>query len=210
MNGLLTVDPALVHAAAIFGLYMLVPFGYLVFYGTKLNGKKWFLITEAMAAFGILFFFLNGFRLEPLYPPRILYVTYGSFIMLFLYLMVRKHGYKHYEKILGITFILGYVLNEWWEIPVFIAGHIGYLGKEYCGSATQLFLIFAFLTLLRVSHLEITRQNIILMVLPVIASFFIILHFPTVDYSGTVWLVNRFMSYAALGTVFYRGTKIEP
>jgi len=181
---------------------MLPVFGVALQY-IKMSGRKWFHLTILSFIPAIATFF-SIVSYDPAYPVKHLYLFYGSFLVVCLYLLTRKYGYDNYSKILGITCLLTYVSTEWWEIPVFFCGHFGLLGKQYYGSINQIYLVASFFLLLKYGKFRFNKLNTVLLIVPIVVSSVVIYHFPSMEYAGSIWLIARVTSWLLLGLVFLK------
>lgn len=193
---------------------MLPVFGLLLQY-IPLNGKKWFYLATASILSLILGFYLPTPYYSPsgnteyYYVPKHLYIVYGIFLGLVLCGFVLKYGYTFFGKLLGLSFLLTHVSTEYWEIPVFVYGHLGLFGKHYAGSINQVYLIASFCLLIYFSKFIFNKKSIAILIAPVLTSFIVITLYPEVTYTGSIWLIARFVTYVCLGLAFLRWSKIS-
>ena len=106
--------------------------------------KKWYLtfIKTVLATIGITYFIL-GFTSKHMFPDYWQVLLYSITISLFTHFLQRKNPDKN-TNVLGIVLIVTHLFSQFWEIPMFIMGHLEIMGYVYLGSIDQLYLILVF------------------------------------------------------------------
>jgi len=173
-----------------------------------LNGRKWYYTFAISFTAVISLFFCVAPYTEAKYPVKYLYLIYGAYFLVVLTCFVKKHGYSYFNKLLGITFILAYVTSEWWEIPVFVCGHLGWLGKTYEGSINQIYLILAFYLLIKYSKFSFNARALTLMAISLVIASLIQVLFPLYEFSSSYWMIARVAAYICLGAAFLKYSRV--
>ena len=185
----------------IFGMFPIVG---LVLQYIKLEGKSWlyaFLVGVATCVVG--FHLAAPWYTD--YPVKVLYLTYGAFMLVAATLLSKKTEFLQVNWALGITLLLTFIVSEWWEWGTFIYGHLGLFGKEYFGSIEQIYVIVIFFVLVMYSRVQWSRFKITLLLIPIVVSLLVIAAYPSEIYSKNVWFIPRIVTYLCLGYVFVHG-----
>lgn len=196
----MSIDTLVATIIFLTGMFPVV--GYTLCH-VKFNGKKWLVLTTCVIVFFSMLAFTFAKQIDIEDPPTILYLSYAGFMIFFLVLLTRKYGYDKFNVLLGVTLLLTYVTTQWWEIPVYIFAVLGVFGKEYLGPWNQIYLATSFILALKMGKVKITKTNILLLLSSLVTSTLIIMRYPGLEYSGGVWMVNRFIGYACLGATVY-------
>lgn len=161
----------------------------------KMNGWEWLLGTELLMVGALGLYILFG------QVDQQLIIFYGCFAMAFLFLITMRLGHHQFNRALSTTMLLSYVLTEYWEIPIFMAGYLGVLGKEYLTWTNQLYLLVAIVLLFRVTRIELTSTVLLYFLIPVSLSALILLNFPQPLHAGGFWYVSRALTFVFLGSI---------
>lgn len=161
----------------------------------KLNGWHWLVATELGLAGGLSFYWVYG-RMD-----KRLIIFYGLFIMLYLALMTWRLGHVQFSRAVSITLLLGYVLTEYWEIPNFIAGYLGFFEKNYVSWTNQAYLLVVIYLLLQFTRIRLTSTNLLYFLIPLSYSSLVLINFPSPVHAGGSWYVSRILCFIFLGSV---------
>lgn len=179
---------------------LLPVFGYL-FSRVKMNGWKWLILTE-LGIGGSIYTYLQFGNAD-----LVLIKFYGIFIMVYLPLLTLKLGHEYFSQALSITFLLSYLLTEYWEIPTFVCGMLGIFEKTYHGFVNQLYLVADTIILFKVSKLKLDHTNLLYFITPLALSTLVLISFNHIRYVGTIQYVSRLICMVFLGSVFLFGGK---
>ena len=177
--------------------------------------RRWFYAFVSCFVAIIVSFHLVAPYTDPFYPVKYLYLIYGAYFLIVLTSFVKKHGCSKFNKYLGLTCILAYVTSEYWEVPTFVCVHLcwllhlGWLGKYYAGSVNQIYLIVAFVLLVKYSKFSFNKRSITLLLIPFLVSAIVTILWPGWEHAVSTWLIARFACYICLGTAFLKYSRVE-
>lgn len=141
--------------ALIFIVQNLLPvIGLLVIILKVKVGKGFLTFLKFMIPIVGIIYFIMGRRSSPGYPCNDIYLFYSLVIPLFLHFFQMRNPDKM-TKVLGIFLMVSHLFSQYWEIPVFVAGHLNILGAKYLGSIDQLYLILVFYLAIKYSNISI-------------------------------------------------------
>lgn len=176
-------------------------FGILIFIYQIKPGKTLLnMITFFVPIIGILYFIL-GQIVRPLYPCHDLVLFYSLVMPLFLHFSQLKNPDKM-AKVLGIFLMVSYLFSQYWEIPVFIAGHLNILGAKYLGSIDQMYLILVFYLTLKFANTSIDNKTIMYLSIPLLFSSIALHILPLGEPQMPLGYIVRGVSCFCLGKVF--------
>lgn len=194
---------------------MLPAFGLCLQY-IKLKGRKWFVTVTILVILLIFIFYVFAPYNPPTnnptiayYPPKILYVSYGLFFETVLIAFVWKYGFSDFGKLLGLSLLLTHVVTEYWEIPIFVFGHLGLFGKYYAGSINQIYLIVSFVLLTYFSKFSFNKKSVLTLLIPIIVSFVIVSQYPDIIYCSSIWIIPRVVTYVCLGISLLKWSRLK-
>ena len=136
----------------------------------EVNVKKWFLtiIKIVLPTIGIVYCALEQIS-NPAYPVYWQFLVYSIAISVFLHFLQARNPDNN-TKVLGLTLIVAHLFSQYWEIPIFIAGHLGVLGAVYTSSFDQLYLILVFYLAIKYANIMVNRKTITYLLIPIIYS----------------------------------------
>jgi len=169
----------------------LLPIAGILLYYIPLNGRRWLYGSLGSITALSIFFYFVARRTDIMYPPNLLFITYGGFLMVYLCFDSWMNNYKEFNKTLSMGLLLTYFSTEFWEIPVFVFALFGLFGKEYLGPWNQVYLFVVFYYLMHYSEIKPSKKLLI----PIGISALILMAYPEVIYSNSIWFVNRFIGY---------------
>ena len=171
----------------------LLPAMALLVSGVKMQGWKYLIVLECFMGGVLVFYSIYG-QID-MYLIRF----YGIISMIFLFLMTIRLGPNNFNRALSITMLFSFVLTEYWEIPVFMAGFLGLLDMEYSTWINQLYLLLALVLLFYEAGLKINPITVLYFLIPLSLSAIIIVNFPLPIYAGGFWYMSRFITFVFLG-----------
>jgi len=147
---------------------------------------------------GITYYIL-GQILNPPFPDSPQVLLYSLTISLFLHFLDKKNPDKT-TRVLGIVLIVTHLFSQFWEIPMFIMGHLEIMGYVYLGSIDQLYLILVFYLALRFCNISIAKKDLIILLTPIIFTTIAFI-FDSVIYTSVppLWFFSRCLSCFCLG-----------
>lgn len=187
---------------------MTVLVGLMPVYGvllSRVNLRGVWLFAAAYAAItgcALVYYFTgNG--------DRFLVVFYA--LAAVVYLMV--HGVLtggDFSRSLGFTMLIVYCLTGFWEIPVYLAGWLGFWGKENLGFMNQVYLVTALCIYFKFINFKQDFINAACLASTLMLSWVIIGRYQDMlTYAGNVWYICRVYSLAAMLVITWRSLKHE-
>jgi len=172
----------------------------------EVNVKKRFMtvIKIVFPTIGIVYCVLEQLS-NPAYSVYWQFPLYGIAISVFLHFLQARNPDNN-TKVLGLTLIVAHLFSQYWEIPIFIMVHLGFL-DGYLGSIDQLYLILVFYLALRFSNISIAKRDLMILSTPLIfttLAYYLALNFNPVvmSYVPYLWFYARFISCFCLGKFF--------
>lgn len=156
--------------ALIFIVQNLLPvIGLLVLVLKVKVGKEFLTFIKYIIPIVGMIYFILGQRVEPAYPCHDIYLFYSLVIPLFLHFFQIRNPDKKTE-VLGVFLMVSHLFSQYWEIPVFIAGHLNILGAKYLGSIDQIYLILVFYLAIKYANISIDGHVFLDLLIPIIFS----------------------------------------
>lgn len=149
---------------------------------------------------GILYFILGQIARPP-YPCHDLVLFYSLVMPIFIHFSQLKNPDK-VTKVLGISLMVSHLFSQYWEIPIFIAGHLNILGAKYLGSIDQMYLILVFYLTLKFANTSIDNKTIIYLSIPLLFSSIALHILPLGEPQMPLGYIVRGVSCYCLGKVF--------
>jgi len=156
--------------ALIFIVQNLLPvIGLLVIILKVKVGKGFLTFLKIMIPIVGIIYFVMGRRPSAGYPCNDIYLFYSLVIPLFLHFFQMRNP-DNITKVLGIFLMVSHLFSQYWEIPVFIAGHLNILGAKYLGSIDQLYLILVFYLAIKYANISMDGHVFLDLVTPLFFS----------------------------------------
>lgn len=161
--------------------------------GVKMQGWRYLIVVESFMG-GILVFY-------SIYGQTDMYLIrfYGIISMIFLFLITIRIGPNNFNRALSITMLFSFVLTEYWEIPVFMAGFLGVLDMKYSTWINQLYLLLALVLLFYEAGLKINPITSLYFLVPLSLSAIVFIGFPLPINAGGLWYISRIITSVFLG-----------
>lgn len=148
-----------------------------------------------------IFYFLVGQTGIPIFPCHNLYLFYSLIIPLFLHFLQFRNP-DNPTNVLGVFLMVSHLFSQYWEIPVFIAGHLNVLGAEYLGSIDQIYLILVLYLAIKYANISIDKETILYLSVPLIFSAIALYILPIGKPQMPLGYLVRGLSCFCLGKVF--------
>lgn len=168
----------------------------------KVKFETWLLtFIKIIVPISGIFYFVLGQRATPQYPCHNLILFYSLVMSIFLHFLQIKNPDKT-TKVLGIFLMVSHLFSQYWEIPVFIAGHLNILGAKYLGSIDQLYLILIFYLTSYFTNISVDRETIMYLSIPLVFSAIALHVLPIGKPQMPLGYIVRSVSCFCLGKVF--------
>lgn len=169
-----------------------------------LKGKKWFVVTQSsLLALTILTLFVAW---NPHFTNPLLLASYPLFILAFNFIFTQRFGYEGFARSLALSLMLGFLLTELHEAPVFFFSVFGMFGHGFneLWFLPQFYLLVVGFLAVKTGKLRITRWNttVFLLTLLAMVPFSFILS-PYEPVKIGLNLVKRLICFCSLTSIFY-------
>ena len=175
--------------------------GFLILVSKFKIEKEFLTIIKFIIPLVGLIYFMLGQRASPPYPCNDLVLFYSMVIPLFLHFFQIRNPEKP-TKVQGIVLIVSHLFSQYWEIPVFIAGHLNILGAKYLGSIDQLYLILVFYLAIKYANISIDGHVLLDLLTPLFFSTIALFLIPIGEQQMPIGYFVRGISCLFLGKVF--------
>lgn len=175
--------------------------GFLILVSKFKIEKEFLTIIKLIIPMVGLIYFMLGQRASLPYPCNVLVLFYSFIMSLFLHFFQIRNPEKP-TKVLGIFLMVSHLFSQYWEIPVFIAGHLNILGAKYLGSIDQLYLILVFYLAIKYANISIDGHVFLDLLTPLFFSTITLFLIPIGTPQMPIGYIVRSISCFFLGKVF--------
>lgn len=174
--------------------------GLLIFVFEVKVEKRFLTLIKILIPIAGTSYFLLG-EVTRSYPCHNLILFYSLAMTVFLHFLQLKNPDKT-TKVLGVFLMVSHLFSQYWEIPVFIAGHLNILGAKYLGSIDQIYLILVFYLALKYANISVDNKTILYLSIPLIFSAIALHILPIGNPQMPLGYIVRGVSCFCLGKVF--------